>query len=155
MAVKADGIAALAGRRREPRTAASPRRIGFLHSRSRSIPADAEAVFEVVADLGDMAWLPPGVETELAGPRLLRLWFGDHDVDMPVMIDWRSLCISWGDGDASCSGWLRVSSLDDNTSVVSVHLRGPRGVPEARVSAWTDNALEALAFEVRAEPTRA
>lgn len=128
----------------------------FFPPHRRSIPADAETVFEVAADLGNTAWLPPGVETELPSPRLLRLWFGDHDIEVPIVIDWQRSCISWGgDNDASCSGWLRVSRLGDNTSVVSVRLHGPPGVPEADVEAWTDNALEALACEVRAELTRA
>ncbi|WP_266036845.1 SRPBCC family protein [Lentzea sp. NEAU-D7] len=120
--------------------------------RSRSIPADADTVFQIAADLANTAWLPPGVETELSGPRLLRLWFRDRDVEMPIMIDWKRLCVQWGsDSGADYSGRLRVLRLGDNTSVVSVDLHVPRGVRRTRVDAWIDEALTALASEVRAE----
>jgi len=123
--------------------------------RSRSMPADADTVFEIAADLANMAWLPPGVETELPGPRLLRLWFRDQEVEMPITIDWGRLCVEWGaDGGADYSGWLRVLRLGDNTSVVSVRLHGPPGMSRTRVDSWTDAALSALASEVRAELTR-
>ncbi|GAA3685349.1 hypothetical protein GCM10022267_85170 [Lentzea roselyniae] len=124
--------------------------------RSCSIRADADTGFEIAADLANIAWLPSGVDTEVSGPRLLRLRFRDRDVEMPIAIDWVRLCAEWGaDRGADYSGWLRVLRLGDNASVVSVPLHGPPGVSRTRVDAWMDEALVVSASEVHAELTSA
>lgn len=95
-------------------------------SRCRSIPVDADSAFEIVADLANMGWLPPGVEPELSGSRLLRLRFRDRDIEMPIMIGWGRLCVEWGaSGGADYSGRLRVLRLGDKRERgVGAHARG-------------------------------
>lgn len=124
------------------------------------MPADADAVFDIVADLANMTWLPPGVEIELPGPGLLRLWIRsdgqDRDVERPLRIDWERLRIEWGsDTTVSYTGSIQVLRLAPDTCSVAVGLTGPRRFPRALVDAWIDDALEALAAEVHFESTRA
>jgi uncharacterized protein YndB with AHSA1/START domain len=121
------------------------------------MPADAEAVFDVLTDLDNMtAWLPDSVEIELSGPNLIRLWFpGRHaglDVERRVAIDWDRLRITWGtESTTSCSGTVQVLRLAAGRSAVSVRLTGPPGTSPGAVAAWLDAALDALDRVVAAE----
>jgi hypothetical protein len=122
--------------------------------------ADADTVFGIVSDLGNLTWLPPGVETELPGPGLLRLWIRsgdqDWDVERPMRIDWRRLRVEWGtDATASYAGWVQVKRLAPQSCVVSAQVTGLPGVPDTRIDAWLDDAFEALATVVRVEQSRA
>ena len=126
-------------------------------TRSRSMPADAEAVFDVVSDLDNMtAWLPGAVEVELSGPNLIRVWFpGRHtdvDVERRVTVDWDRLRITWGsENNTSCSGTLQVLRLTSDRSAVNVRLTGRPGAPARSVDAWVEAALDALQTAVASE----
>jgi hypothetical protein len=123
---------------------------------SRSIPADADTVFDILSDLGSLTWLPPGVEIELSGPRVLRLWIHDRELERPVRIDWARMRIEWGTSTtASYTGWIQVRPLAPNACAVSVRLTGLCQASREAVDVWIDEALEALVAEVRAERTRA
>jgi hypothetical protein len=121
------------------------------------MPADAEAVFDVVSDLDNMTtWLPDSVEVELSGPNLIRLWFpgrhADVDVERRVNVDWDRLRITWGsETTTSCSGTLQVLRLAADRSAVSVWLTGPPGASMSSVDAWTEAALDALETVVASE----
>lgn len=115
--------------------------------RSRSVPADADTVFEIASDLANMSWLP-GVDTELSAPRLLRVWFRERDVELPITIDWERLYVEWGTDAADYASRLHVVSSSSGTCVVSVHLNGPPGVLRTMIGSWTDDALTALVTEV-------
>ena len=121
------------------------------------MPADAEAVFDVVSDLDNMtAWLPGSVEIELSGPNLVRLWLpGLHvevEVERQVEIDWERLHITWGgEMTTSCTGSLRVLRLAAGRSAVSVRLTGPPGASVSSVDAWVEAALNALEAVVASE----
>lgn len=121
------------------------------------MPADAEAVFDVVSNLDNMTtWLPDSVEVELSGPNLIRLWFpGRHtdvDVERRVTVDWDRLRITWGsETNTSCSGTLQVLRLATDRSAVSVRLTGPLGTSVSSVDAWVEAALNALETVVAAE----
>ncbi|SMD24651.1 SRPBCC family protein [Lentzea albidocapillata] len=126
-------------------------------TRSRSIPADAEAVFDVVSDFDNMTtWLPDSIEIELSGPNLIRLWLpglhADVDVERQVAIDWDRLHITWGsETTASCSGTLQVLRLTADRSTVCVRLTGPPAASPSTVEAWIEAALDALESVVATE----
>jgi uncharacterized membrane protein len=121
------------------------------------MPADADAVFDVLSDLDNMTtWLPDSVEIELSGPGLIRLWLpGLHtevDVERQVDIDWERLRITWGsENTTSCTGTLRVLRLTPDRSAVSVQLTGPPGASARSVDAWIEAALNALETVVASE----
>ncbi|MFE2752326.1 hypothetical protein ACFXGA_10020 [Actinosynnema sp. NPDC059335] len=126
--------------------------------RSRFLTADADLVFDVLTDLGDLAWLPAGVEVDVPSPNLLRLWLrrGAHDdeVHRPIDIDWENLRITWGgETTPSWSGWVRVERLPTGGCLVSARVMGSEGRPAQQVTAWTDEALERLDTAVRREGT--
>ncbi|MDX8056632.1 SRPBCC family protein [Lentzea sp. BCCO 10_0798] len=126
-------------------------------SRSRSMPADADAVFDVLSDLDNMTtWLPDSIEVELSGPNLIRLWLpglhADVDVERQVTIDWERLRITWGsETTTSCNGTLQVLRLTAGRSAVSVRLTGPPGASRSTVDTWIESALDALETVVAAE----
>ena len=121
--------------------------------RTTSVPADAEAVFDVVTDLENLsAWLPAGVEVERYGPNLVRLWLGERSVERQVAVDWDKLRIDWGGRSApTCFGALRVLRIAPGRSAVTVRLTGPDGFPSSRLDDWLAGALEALVTTVGAE----
>lgn len=126
------------------------RRKDSVLTRSRSMLADAEAVFDVLSDLDNMtAWLPGSIEVELSGPNLIRLWLpglhADVDVERQVDIDWDRLRITWGsETTTSCNGTLQVLRLPAGRSAVRVRLTGPPGASRSTVDAWVEAALDAL-----------
>lgn len=121
------------------------------------MPADAEAVFDVVSDLDNLTtWLPGSVEVELSGPNLIKLWLprpgGDLEIERRIDIDWDRLRIRWGsETNTSCSGSLRVLRLAAGRSAVTVTLSGPPGTAASTVSAWIEASLEALELVVATE----
>ncbi|MER5261710.1 SRPBCC family protein [Actinosynnema sp. NPDC002837] len=121
--------------------------------RTRSVPADAEAVFDLVTDLENLsAWLPAGVEVERYGPNLVRLWLGEQSVERQVAVDWDKLRIDWGGRSSpTCFGTLRVLRVAPARSAVTVRLTGPDGFPAPRLDDWLADALEALVTAVGAE----
>ncbi|WP_367138308.1 SRPBCC family protein [Saccharothrix sp. HUAS TT1] len=124
--------------------------------RTRSMPADAEAVFDVVTDLEHLAaWLPAGVEVELYGPGLLRLWprggARDEPRERQVRIDWEDLRVQWGGDAATYAGSLRVLRMAPGRSAVAVELTGPAGMAVSSLDGWLTEALDALALVVGAE----
>lgn len=113
-------------------------------------------MFVVLTDLGDLTWLPPGIEVDVPSPNLLRLWLrrGDRDeqVHLPIDIDWENLRITWGgETTPSWSGWVRVERLPAGGCLVTARFTGPGGRPASHVAAWTDEALERLDTAVRQE----
>lgn len=121
--------------------------------RTTSVPADAEAVFDVVTDLEHLStWLPAGVEVERYGPDLVRLWLGEDVVERRIAVDWDKLRIDWGGRSAAtCHGALRVLRLGPGRSAVTVRLTGPAGLPAPRLDDWLAAALDALVTAVHAE----
>ncbi len=117
------------------------------------MPADAEVVFDVVTDVEHLSgWLPPGVEVDLYGPGLVRLW-SRHALDEPcerqVRIDWEDLKVEWGSDEAPThAGSLRVLRMAPGRSVVAVDLAGPAGLSTPLLDSWLAHALDALAAAV-------
>lgn len=121
------------------------------------MPADAEAVFDIVSDLEHMTtWLPGSVEVELSGPNLIRLWLpgrhADLDLQRQVDIDWDRLRITWGNEPAtSCTGTLQVLRLAHDRSAVTVRLTGPPGASASSVDTWVEAAFDALETVIATE----
>ncbi len=121
------------------------------------MPADAEAVFDIVSDLEHMtSWLPGSVEIELSGPNLIRLWLpgrhADLDLQRQVAIDWDRLRITWGnEPTTSCTGTLQVLRLAHDRSAVTVQLTGPPGASASSVDTWVEAALDALETVIATE----
>nr|WP_274534319.1 SRPBCC family protein [Saccharothrix sp. CB00851] len=135
-------------------------RVPARTARTKTMPADADVVFDVITDVEHLsAWLPPGVEIELYGPGLLRLWplrgFRDEPCERQVRIDWDGLRVCWGENTATTyTGNLRVLRLAPGRSAVSVELTGPAELPVPLLDDWLERALDALATVVRAkQPT--
>ncbi|WP_143027615.1 SRPBCC family protein [Lentzea albidocapillata] len=126
-------------------------------TRSRSMPADAEAVFGILSDLEHMtSWLPGSVEIELSGPGLIRVWLpgrhADLDLQRQVTIDWDLLRISWGTEPlTSCTGTLQVLRLAHDRSAVTVRLTGAPGASASSVDDWVEAALTALETVIATE----
>jgi uncharacterized protein YndB with AHSA1/START domain len=114
--------------------------------RTRSVPADAEAVFEVLTDVDQLSsWLPAGVEVERYGPGVVRVWVGDEVVERRLVVDWANLRVEWGDPAApTYRGALRVLRIAPGRCAVTVRLVGPEGLPAPRLDDWLVEALEAL-----------
>ncbi|WP_306744866.1 SRPBCC family protein [Saccharothrix yanglingensis] len=112
--------------------------------RTRSVPADAEAVFDVVTDLEHLSsWLPEGVEVERYGAHVVRLWVRGGVVERRLAVDWANLSVTWGDPvSPACTGVLRLSP---GRCAVSACLTGPAGLPAPRLDDWLVRALDALA----------
>ncbi|MFS8097472.1 SRPBCC family protein [Lentzea alba] len=126
-------------------------------TRSRSMPADAEAVFDIVSDLENMTtWLPGSVEIELSSPNRIRVWLpGRHaefGLERRVWIDWDRLRVKWGsESTTACSGTLQVLRLADDRSAVTVQLIGPPGASAIHVNTWVESALDALETVIATE----
>lgn len=121
------------------------------------MPADAEAVFDVLSDLENTSsWLPGSIEVELSGPHLIRLWLpglhSDVEVERRVAIDWERMRLTWGtENTATCTGSLQVLHLAPGRSAVTVQVTGPPGARVSSVEAWTESALDALAAVVASD----
>lgn len=125
-----------------------------LSTLTKSMPTDADTVFDLLTDLEHLSsWLPSGIEVELYGPGLLRLWVGgDEPVERHVRIDWENLRLWWGGpGAASYAGCVRVLPVAPGCSAVTVELTGPAGLPRPRLDDWLTRALDALTGVVATE----
>jgi polyketide cyclase/dehydrase/lipid transport protein len=123
----------------------------------RGMPADAEIVFDIAADVERMdAWLPAHLTG--AGPNRVHL-SGDLDgrhVEETGVIGVRrdQLRIEWGSEDGGdYAGWLQVAHAGAGASSVTMHLSFLGDLPEAsgphpEVEAQMDDALRRLADQV-------
>ncbi|GAA0251443.1 hypothetical protein GCM10010492_59770 [Saccharothrix mutabilis subsp. mutabilis] len=123
---------------------------------TRSVPTDADAVFEVMTDLDDVSvWLPAGLDVDRYGPDLVRLWIGrggvHHIVERRVDVDWESRRITWGTAGASYSGTARVLHIAPGRSAVTAQVELHHATHRATVETWLHHALDGLAEAVAAE----
>ncbi|GGP78343.1 hypothetical protein GCM10010185_60100 [Saccharothrix coeruleofusca] len=122
-------------------------------TRSLSMPADAENLFEIITDLENLsAWLPRGLEVERYGPNLVRLWLPHGAVERHIAIDWENLRVVWGsDATPSYRGRVQVLRIGPHRSAVTADVVGASGIADPRVDSWLDQALHALAEVVAVE----
>ncbi|MBW4720491.1 SRPBCC family protein [Saccharothrix obliqua] len=121
---------------------------------TRSMPAGADVVFDIVTDLDDLAaWLPPGVEVERYGPNLLRIWTArDEVVERAITVDWDRLRVEWGsETTPTYAGRLQVLRTAPRHCAVCFDVTGPAGLPHHRLVAWVERSLTRLAVRAGAE----
>lgn len=106
--------------------------------REKQMPADAERVFDVVADIEHVdRWLPDMVSVHPAGADAV-----DVDVHRPegeqhatgtVGVHRDQLRLEWGGrGTAEYTGWLQVAHADAGRSSVTLHLSFLGDQPETQ-----------------------
>ncbi|XVV01269.1 SRPBCC family protein [Actinosynnema sp. CA-248983] len=133
-----------------------PVRPGIRATATRAMPAGADAVLEVITSLDDLStWLPDGIDVDLYGPGLLRLWIRhgvvDRIVERQVHTDWDLRRITWGEPGSSYSGTAQVLHVAPGRSAVIAQVELRDTAHRATVEAWLDRALDGLAEVVAAE----
>lgn len=117
------------------------------------MPADADAVFAVVADLDRLPeWLPGEVDVRPTGAGAVHADVGARDVDADgtVRVRAEQLRVEWGRA-PDYAGWLQVEHAEPGHSSVVLHLSflGDQaethgGRPAADVRRWLDDGLARL-----------
>jgi len=101
------------------------------YEESRSMPADAEIVFDVMADLTSMQrWLPTTIEVESAGPDRVHVegtvddGAGGRHYDAQGLFRAQrdQLRIEWGSEGPDYAGWAQVYHGGAGSSEVNLHL---------------------------------
>lgn len=92
----------------------------------RGMPAEAEVVFAVVADLERLPeWLPAQVDVRPSGDGEVQARVPERDVDVRGLVRVRpqQLRVEWGsDASPDYAGWLQVEHADPGRSSVVLHL---------------------------------
>jgi uncharacterized protein YndB with AHSA1/START domain len=133
--------------------------------REKQMPAEAERVFDVVADIEHLdRWLPDTVAVHPTGADAVDVDVqrpdGEHHATGTVGVRREQLRLEWGGrGTADYTGWLQVSHADGGRSYVTLHLSFLGDQPEshggkaaADLERRLDDALDRLA-ELVAERT--
>lgn len=115
-------------------------------TRTRSLPADADTVFEMLTDLENLStWLPSGVEVERYDAHAVRLWLPGGAVERRLEVDWENLKVEWGsEATPTYSGSVRVLRMGPRRCAVAVQLTGATGQHCPAVDDWVERALDAL-----------
>ena len=97
------------------------------YEESRGMPADAEIVFEVMADVNRMEdWLPTTLDVEEAGPDRVHVEgdAGGHHyaADGLFRAQKDQLRIEWGSEGPDYAGWAQVYHSGAGASEVNLHL---------------------------------
>ncbi|MFJ8149804.1 SRPBCC family protein [Streptomyces sp. NPDC096048] len=96
------------------------------YERSRTMPAQAEQVFDQAADVGQLdTWLPRDLHVEPEDPPAVTVHEDRTDQDTSALLSARpeQMRLEWGTRDqGSYAGWLQVAGLDSGASEVTVHL---------------------------------
>jgi|SRR5829696_1419735 len=133
--------------------------------REKQMPADAERVFDVVADVEHLdRWLPDIVSVHPTGADAVDVDIhraeGDQQATGTVGVERDQLRLEWGGrGTADYAGWLQVAHADPGHSSVTLHLSFLGDQPEshggeaaADLERRLDDSLNRLA-ELVAETT--
>jgi uncharacterized protein YndB with AHSA1/START domain len=128
---------------------------------SQPMPADAEIVFDVAADVERMGrWLPSRLEVESEGGDRVHVVEQDggvrHEADGLVRVRQEQLRVEWGRaGSPDYTGWLQVAHADAGASEVTLHLSLQGDVEKAhggeaadRLRGDMNDALRRLSEEV-------
>jgi uncharacterized protein YndB with AHSA1/START domain len=97
------------------------------YEESRGMPAEAEIVFDILADVDAMErWLPTAMEVETAGPDRVHVAGGGDDFRYDTEGLFRSqkeqLRIEWGSEGPDYAGWAQVYHSGAGSSEVNLHL---------------------------------
>lgn len=120
----------------------------------RAMPAGAEAVFAVVADLERLPeWLPSPVQVRPTESGEVHADVEPRGVDAAGLVRVRpeQLRVEWGADGPDYTGWLQVEHADPGRSSVLLHLSFLGHQPETRggeapaeVRRWLDESLGRL-----------
>jgi hypothetical protein len=137
------------------------------YEESRGMPADAEVVFGVLADVDTMArWLPTAMQVEPAGPDKVHVeGAGDgyrYDTEGLFRARPEQLRIEWGSEGPDYAGWAQVYHSGAGASEVNLHLSFFGDQPQSHEGAEAEQmrqgmreALERLEEEVTRRVTDA
>jgi uncharacterized protein YndB with AHSA1/START domain len=122
----------------------------------RGMPADAQAVFEVVSDLERLPqWLPVEVDVRTTDDGEVRAQVEQRHVDMRGLVRVRpeQLRVEWGSEESpDYAGWLQVEHADPGRSSVVLHLSfmghqvetRKHGTAGDEVQGWMEDGLNRL-----------
>jgi hypothetical protein len=137
------------------------------YEESRGMPADAEIVFDIMADVSTMAsWLPTTMDVETAGPDRIHIEgdAGDRHYSTDGLFRARKeqLRIEWGSEGPDYAGWAQVYHGGAGSSEVNLHLsffgdqpQSHRGRSADEVRKEMQEALARLEEQVAARVTDA
>ncbi|MFF6911116.1 SRPBCC family protein [Streptomyces sp. NPDC012466] len=124
--------------------------------RSRTMPTQAEQVFDQAANVGRLdSWLPEALHVEAGELPAVTVHEDRTDEDTSALLRARrdQMRLEWGTRDqGGYAGWLQVAGIDGGASEVTVHLSffddshdpGERAVADA-----LDTSLRRLEEQVR------
>jgi hypothetical protein len=96
------------------------------YERSRTMPAQAEHVFDQAAHVDQLeTWLPAALHVHAEDPPAVTVHEDRRDEDTRALLKARpeQLRLEWGTRDqGDYAGWLQVAGLDSGASEVTVHL---------------------------------
>ncbi|ANB04670.1 hypothetical protein SAM40697_0708 [Streptomyces ambofaciens] len=96
------------------------------YERSRTMPAEAEQVFDQAANVGQLdTWLPRDLHVEPDDPPAVTVHEDRTDRDTSALLRARpeQMRLEWGTREqGGYAGWLQVAGLDGGASEVTVHL---------------------------------
>lgn len=122
----------------------------------RGMPADAQAVFEVVSDLDHLGeWLPIQVDVRSVREGEVHAQVEQRQVDVDGLVRVRpeQLRVEWGsDKTPDYAGWLQVEHAGEGRSSVVLHLSflghqpetRPHGHAREELQAWLSDGLDRL-----------
>jgi uncharacterized protein YndB with AHSA1/START domain len=122
----------------------------------RGMPADAEVVFGLVADLDNLnEWLPTPVDVRPTGDGEVHAHVEPRHVDVDGLVRVRpeQLRVEWGsEASPDYAGWLQVEHANPGRSSVVLHLSflgeqpetRPHGAAGDEVRGWLDDGLARL-----------
>lgn len=117
---------------------------------ARPMPAEAEVVFDVAADVDLMdRWLPSTMVVEPAGPNVVHVEADvagqHHDTEGLFRARPDQLRLEWGSRDTpDYAGWLQVAHGDTGTSEATLHLSFLGDQPPAHGGAAADQVRAAM-----------
>jgi uncharacterized protein YndB with AHSA1/START domain len=122
----------------------------------RGMPADAQAVFEVVSDLDHLGeWLPTQVEVRPVREGEVHAQVEQRQVDVDGLVRVRpeQLRVEWGSEQSpDYAGWLQVEHAGEGRSSVVLHLSflghqpetRPHGHAREELQTWLADGLDRL-----------
>ena len=124
------------------------------YEESRGMPADAEIVFDTMADVSTMeSWLPTTLDVETAGPDRVHVEgdAGGHHyaADGLFRAQKDQLRIEWGSEGPDYAGWAQVHHSGAGSSEVNLHLSFFGDQPQSHEGAAAEKMREEMREALR------
>lgn len=113
------------------------------------MPADAETVFDILADVDSMErWLPTTMDVSTAGPDRVHVEGGGegfhYDTEGLFRARKEQLRIEWGSEGPDYAGWAQVYHSGEGASEVNLHLSFFGDQPQAHDGADAEKMREGM-----------